>query len=73
MEKKIKSVEKGFGEKSIFYTTNPKVMDYYKVDEIKQESKIICGDPAFEVYRGYINSKLVFEMGINADVTVTFF
>lgn len=72
MSKKIKSVEKGWGEDSIFYTTNPKVQEQFRVNEIREEVKQISDSSGMSVYRGYIGDSLVFEMGISSDITVTF-
>lgn len=68
----IKSVEKGWGEDSIFYSTNQKVAIQYRVDEIKEEDKQISDNLRVKVYRGYINGSVVFEMGVNMDITVVF-
>ena len=71
MEKQIKSVEKGWGETSIFFTTNAKCINAnFKVDNIQEESKQTAPDYIFNVYRGYKDGKLVFEMGVTIDVTV---
>lgn len=72
MNKKIKSVEKGWGEDSIFYTTNPKVQEQFRVNEIREEVKQISDSNRMSVYRGYKGDSLVFEMGISPDITVTF-
>ena len=72
MEQKIKSVEKGWGEGSTFYSVDSKVSKFHKVDEIREESKQVSPDHIFNVYRGYIDGKLVFEMGASIDITVSF-
>jgi hypothetical protein len=72
MENKIKSVEKGFGDNSVFFSTNPAVILQYKVDVIKEESKQISSDTMINIYRGYIGDKIAFEMGASIDVTVTY-
>jgi len=72
MEQKIKSVEKGWGEGSTFFSVDSKVAIYHRVDEIKEESKQVSPDHIFNVYRGYKDGKLVFEMGASIDVTVSF-
>ena len=69
---KIKSVEKGWGENSIFFSVNVNVHKLHKVDEIREESKQVSPDHMFNVYRGYIDGKLVFEMGASVDVTVCY-
>lgn len=77
-EKKIKSVEKGWGEDSTFFSTSEKLQESSscKVDEIKEEVKIVgAGEYCYlshTVYYGYKNGKLVFEMGASIDVTVTY-
>ena len=72
MEQKIKSVEKGWGESSTFFSTVQTVSETYRVDEIKEESKQISNDIVINVYRGYKDGKLFFEMGASIDVTVAF-
>ena len=69
---KIKSVQKGYGQGDIFYSTEPKVSTPYRVDEIRQEAKQVADCNTINVYRGYIGEKLVFEMGASIDVTVVF-
>jgi len=70
-DQKIKSVEKGWGEGTIFFSTHPGVAQIYKVDEIKREMANTFDGP-FDVYRGYVAGKPKFEMGITADVTTVF-
>jgi len=72
MEQKIKSVEKGWGEGSTFFSTAQTVSETYRVDEIKEESKQVSNDVIINVYRGYKDGKLFFEMGASIDVTVAF-
>jgi len=72
MEQKIKSLQKGYGEGDIFYSTDTKVAIQYRVEEIKEESKQVSPDMTFKVYRGYSENKLVFEMGASIYVTVVF-
>ena len=72
MEQKIKSVEKGWGEGSIFFSVDSKVGEIYRVDEIKEEKKQVSSDLMINVYRGYKDGNLVFEMGDSIDVTVVF-
>jgi len=72
MEQKIKSLQKGYGEGDIFYSTDTKVAIQYRVEEIKEESKQVSPDMTFKVYRGYSEKKVVFEMGASIDVTVVF-
>ena len=71
MENKIKSVEKVCGYYSTYFTTN-KNDTLNGVDEIKEEHKQVSPDDIFNVYRGYKNGKLVFEMGATIDVTVIY-
>ena len=73
MEKKIKSVEKGWGESSVFFSTNERTSPSHRVDEIKEEYKQISSDTGINIYRGYINGNLVFEMGASIDVTVVYY
>lgn len=71
-KQKIKSVEKGWGEGSTFFSVDHAVSLNYRVDEIKEEPKQVSPDHIFNVYRGYKDSKLIFEMGATVDVTVTY-
>ena len=74
MEGKIKTLEKGWGEGSIFFSASEQCKNpYLKVDEIKQEGKQVSNDSMISVYRGYKNGKIFFEMGASIDVTLTFF
>lgn len=72
MGQKIKSVEKGWGEASTFFSINSNCSEYIRVDEIKEESKQVSLDLMINVFRGYKNGKLIFEMGSSIDVTVSF-
>ena len=72
MEQKIKSVEKGWGEASTFFSTAQTVSETYRVDEIKEEQKQVGNNILINVYRGYKDGKLFFEMGASIDVTVAF-
>lgn len=69
MEKKIRAIEKGWGDASVFFTINEKADKDNRVDEIREESKNI-GPGSIVVYRGYIGGNIVFEMGASIDVTV---
>lgn len=69
-ELKIKSVEKGYGNNSILFSTDPLLTSGQKVDEIIEEIKEGAFNFRFNVYRGYIKNNLVFEMGASIDVTV---
>lgn len=72
MKNKIKSIQKGYGEGDIFYSTDSKVSKIYLVEDIKEESKQVSDNHIINIYRGYIGDKLVFEMGASIDVTVVF-
>lgn len=72
MEKKIKSVEKGWGEGSMFFSTLSTAIPY-KVDEIKEETKEISSDKKISVLRGYKKGNLYFEMGITSDVVILYY
>ena len=72
MEKKIKSVEKGWGEGSTFFSTSS-VATPYKLDEIKEETKEISSDKKISVLRGYKKGNLYFEMGITSDVVILYY
>jgi hypothetical protein len=72
MKEKIKSIQKGYGQGDIFYSTDSKVAAQYQVEDIREESKQVSDNHIINVYRGYIGDKLVFEMGASIDVTVVF-
>lgn len=72
MVQKIKSVEKGWGEASTFFSINPNCSENTRVDEIKEEGKQVSSDLMINVFRGYKDGKLIFEMGASIDVTVSF-
>ena len=72
IERKIKSVQKGWGDGDIFYSTYPAVVEQYLVEEIKEEIKQVSESKCFNVYRGYTDGKIVFEMGASIDITVVF-
>ena len=73
MEQKIKSVEKGWGEGSSFFSVDAEVPEFHRVDEIKEDVKQVSSDIMINVFRGYKGGNLVFEMGASIDVTVSFF
>lgn len=74
---KIKTIEKGWGESSIYFQANDQLSMPNRVNEIKEESKHIgvgeYGDLIITVYRGYIDEKMVFEIAANNDITLSFF
>ena len=72
MKTLIKSVEKGYGEDSIFYSTNPLVAQQYRVDRIEFDSKQVGNDIIIKGYKGDVMDNVVFEMGANIDVTVVY-
>ncbi len=72
MSQKIRAIEKGWGEGSILFSTNPQAIETVRVDEIKEDSKQVSNDVIINVYRGYKEGQLVFEMGASIDVTVYF-
>lgn len=82
MTQKIKAIEKGWGEGSIFFTTNPAAKSPYFVDEIQEwwqpvEQKY---DPATGktteitrlVYAGYKEGKLVFLIESGSGLTIKY-
>lgn len=77
LKQRIKSVERGFGDNSIFFHTCPTWSSLTFVDEIKEEVKVTgcgeCCELTHSIYSGYVNGTLKFEMGINSDVTVTYY
>jgi hypothetical protein len=75
-EKKIFSIEKGWGEGSTFYSISDKVHLNYKVDEIKEEMKF-CGkgyhnDLTLVIYCGYKNGEKIFEIEANSSLTIMY-
>ena len=69
-KQKIKSIEKGWGKHSIYFTTDEKAID--RVSEIVQDVKRISSDTQITVYRGFKNGNTVFEMAANSDITLCF-
>ena len=69
---KIKSIEKGYGIHSIFYTTdvNDKLTSCI-VTKITERFKNI-GTTNILVYTGYIDDDIIFEMEAGHDITLTF-
>lgn len=73
--KKIKSIEKGWGDSSTFFSTSSKLIGSpYFVHEIAEERKGITGDNWLLVYRGYEGPghKMKFEIEAGSGVTLTF-
>ena len=75
--KKIKSIEKGWGESSIYYQVSDNTSFPNRVEEITEEVKFLGKGEYCElsilVYRGYISGKIVFEIAANSDITLSFF
>jgi hypothetical protein len=79
-EQKIKSIEKGWGEGSSIYSTDPTNKHYliFHVDVIKKEQREhLIGNADNEcvdiiVYRGYTADKMIFEIESGSGVTLTF-
>lgn len=72
MEQKIKSIEKGWGEGSVFFSTDQKTQEAYRVDEIIEICKQISKKHRITIYEGYKNSKLVFKIGACSDITIIY-
>ena len=76
LKQKIKSIEKGWGENSTFFSVDEKVSEILKVDKIREEFKDIgegyYNNLSLMVYRGYKKGKMVFEIAANTDITLTF-
>ncbi len=74
MEAKIKSIEKGWGEDSTFFTTNPKASKPHKVDRIvcveRTVGKGYYNDLTLDSYIGYIGDKIIFEIEANSQLTI---
>lgn len=73
---KIEYIMKGWGESATFFSTKRSIGEAYKVDEIKEETKIIgkgyYNDLEMIVYRGYVKDKCVFEIAAGNDVTLVY-
>ncbi|MBF0553666.1 MAG: hypothetical protein HQK96_03830 [Nitrospirae bacterium] len=77
MDAIIKSIEKGDNNGYIYYSTDPKINELYRVDEIKEFQKsYIIGehDNGLDiiVYRGFRAGKLVFEIESGSGVVLYF-
>ena len=77
MKNKIKSIEKGWGEGSIYFTTDKENKGLYTcVDEIIEETKTIgqgyYNDLTRLVYRGYKDKKLIFEIESSSGITLRY-
>lgn len=79
MGREIKSIEKGWGEGSTYYSTDEKLIGYPTfVHEIKEETKTIgagyYNNLTLTVYRGYIHpdKEPVFEMEANCGLTLVY-
>lgn len=68
---KIVAIEKGWGEKSTYFSTDKEVNAIHFVDEIKEELKD-AGNGLLKVYRGYLKGKLFFEIGASIDITLIY-
>lgn len=78
MKKKIRCIEKGWGDGSTFFTTEVqrKTSEFY-VDEIRCIEKSIgkgyYNDVTIEVFCGYVDNKLIFEIEANSSLTVVYY
>ena len=72
MAAKIKSVEKGFGEGSVFFSTNPNVSAEYFVDEICVSEIHYDSEIYMRRFSGYVNGELRFEMNECRNTTVIY-
>lgn len=80
MTSEIKSIEKGWGESSTYYRVVNTTVHPSDVHEIREEERIIgqgeYGPITILVYRGYVKTenenKLIFEIGANRDITLTY-
>jgi len=76
MDKKIKSIEKGYGNQIVIYTTEI-ILDLstivvHVVDEIVEESKPLTSKDWMRVYRCYKNGKLYNEIEANSGLTIIY-
>ena len=80
MTQKIKSIEKGWGEASTFFSADPKLPhdSQSRVDRIEQEQKqYLVGESDsgcvdIIVYRGYRTTGMVFEIEAGSGITLMF-
>lgn len=76
MNRTIKSIEKGYGQDSTFFSTDNNVYKYSKVDEIKEETKVIgagyYNDLTITVYGIYKNGERIAEIEANSAITLRF-
>lgn len=77
--KTIKSIEKGWGEGSTYYSTDEKLIGHPTfVNEILREVVTVgrgfYNDVTMDVYRGYIhpNKEPVFEIESNSSLTIVY-
>ena len=69
---KIVWIEKGVGEASTFFTASKKSSEKVRMDEIKEEMKMIADGIEKLVYVGYKNEKKVFEMYAGEGITIMY-
>lgn len=71
MKNEIEWIEKGWGEGSTFFSTNPMAAVSIRVDEIKESVKSI-GETKILTYVGFKNGKIVFEIEANSSLTIKY-
>lgn len=72
MTQKIKSIEKGWGEDSTYYSTEERLKGRSQhVDKVTEETKQI-GPGRITVYRGYRSANMIFEIEAGGGITLTF-
>ena len=77
MSNKIKSIQKGIGEDSIYFSTDPSTPDQYKVDEIKRDSEFFGYDGSgatvyYSCFEGIKNKELVFTIMLSSDLVIIY-
>lgn len=75
-EKKIYSIEKGYGQGASYYRIGNSEKHSWYVDEIKEEIKPIGkgyhNDITITVFRGYRKGELIFEIEANSSLTISY-
>lgn len=78
MSNKIKSIEKGWGDNSTFFSTSENALEMYRVSEIKEETKTIKWDCGLDldyirVYNVYDSKgNIIAEIEANSCLTICY-
>ena len=66
---KIQAIELGWGENSIYFSTNAPKTSHQYVDNIEMKDMMLAGR-VFIVYCGYRDNQLVFQMSGGGNITI---